>query len=103
MLRVPASPFRSSRLVVIFVVALLVAVLMLGAAGVAGLRTAFADGPGSLCQPNGPACTTRSNDAFVDLGRLVRLELSGCRIGTIEIWAFDARIYFLIRRGALCG
>ena len=66
MLRVPASPVKSSRLVVIFVVALLVAGLMLGAAGVAGLRTAFADGPGSLCQPNGPACTTRSNDAFVD-------------------------------------
>lgn len=62
MLRVPATSVRSSRLAVIFVVALLVVVLTLGA----GLGTAHADGPGGLCQPNGPTCTTLSHDAFVD-------------------------------------
>ena len=62
--RVRGTSPRSSRLIVIFAVALFVALLTFGAAG---SRTVSADGgPGSLCQPNSPACTTLSHDAFVD-------------------------------------
>jgi hypothetical protein len=83
MLEVRASPVRSSRLIVIFVVALLVAVLTLG---VAGLRTAFADGPGGLCQPNGPACTTLSHDAFVDFEGLAA---DGCTFVDASVQALQ--------------
>src|SRR5690348_3898933 len=83
MLEVPGSAVRSSRLIVIFVVALLVAMLTLGAAGA---RTARADGPGGLCQASGPTCTTVNHDAFVDFEGLAA---DGCTFVDASIQALQ--------------
>src|SRR5690242_14498992 len=76
---VSASPVRSSRPVVIFVVAVLVAVLTL----CLGSRTARAAGPGGGCSPNAPTCEVLTHDAFVDFEGLAS---DGCTFidGTVQ-------------------
>ena len=79
MFLVSASPVRSSRPVVIFIVALLAAVLTLGF----GTRTAVAAGPGGACSPNAPTCEVLTHDAFVDFQGLAS---DGCTLidGTVQ-------------------